>query len=233
MYELALNAAMWAIQMPESSELLSAAKRLSEIKPETPFMLASSFLGWFGLLTVLQITSGTPLDTLTNIPTWLGWHSPENWMPQTHAWLITPERATALGLMFFLSMTFGLACTKYGQHKSGFFGLLGFAGLLELRLGEWTLLASAIALTLIMTTGRCSKDSPSEHFRLTMAYLMLAAFHPVLVFVNVFAGVKPDEANVAETDAQVTVESSADGIIIIVPGHKNVEPPHTVTVKKV
>ncbi|WP_131822601.1 hypothetical protein [Mycobacteroides chelonae] len=185
--------------MPESSELFSAAKSLSEIKPETPFMLASSLLGWFGLLAILQITSGTPLDTLTGIPTWLGWHSPESWMPQTHAWLITPERATALGLMLFLSMTFGLASTKYGQHRSGFFGLLGFAGLLELGLGVWALLALGTALVMIVLTGRLSEDGPSGHFRHTMAYLMLAAFHPVLVFLNVFVGVKPAETNAAET----------------------------------
>ena len=179
--------------MSETSSVLTEAKTLSEIKPETPFMLTLSLLGWFGLLMICQISSETPLEMLSSSANWLDWHSPERWMAGTHGWMTTSGRAAALGLTFFLFVTFGLPSTKYGQHRSGFFALLGFAGLLELRLDAWILLALAIALAVIMLHGKLSEDGASSHFRLTAAYLALAVFYPALVLFNIFVGVKPAE----------------------------------------
>lgn len=180
--------------MPEPSSVLSTAKSLSEIKLETPFMLASSLLGWLGLLTLYGGAGQTPLSMVGGITTWLGWHGPEGWLSAVHSWLTAPDRVAAIGFIFFLSMTFGIASTKYGQHRSGFFGLLGFAGLLEMGLDWWSLGALAIAALVIVLTGRLSDDGVSDHASLTAVYLMLAALHPLLVLLNVFMGEKPARA---------------------------------------
>jgi hypothetical protein len=177
--------------MPEPSSLLSSAKSLSGVKLETPFLIASSLLGWFGLLTVCGMQPGAPFGLSSRIGVWLGWHGPEKWLSATHDWLTTPTRTAAIAQILFLSMAFGFASTKYGQHRSGFFGLLGFAGLVEIGETIWTPVALVIAVVVIVMTGKLSEDGLSDHFWLTMAYLMLTILHPIFVLMNIFLGEKP------------------------------------------
>lgn len=111
-------------------------------------------------------------------------------MAAAHHWLTEPTRLKPIWGLFVLVTLCGVLFTKYGDHRSGFFGLVGFAGLVEIGATTAAWLTPLVALIVAAFVGRWTTDDRGEHLGLTFAYLGLALVHPLNVFAPMFTGEK-------------------------------------------